>query len=253
MESDNIITKEMLKEIANKKGMTNKGHIEKDYFQDLFLYHIYKRTNLLVFKGGTCLYKIYSLPRFSEDLDFSVLGKIDAEKLITDIADKTASEIKSIKRMKNSLLIKITYDGIFTSYSNSLRIDINLENPVFRYDIMHYVPSYIDINPFSLRVLSLPEILAEKIHTIYARQKARDLYDLFFLLRFVEPDRTVIDRKLGIFGMQFDFATFEGRVNDLKDVWVPEMRPFVLTDLPAFEPAKEFVLEKLSKISGHKT
>ena len=60
-----MITKEMLKAIGRRKGLTNRGHIEKDYFQDLFLYH--------TFKGGTCLYKIHNLPRFSEDIDFSVI------------------------------------------------------------------------------------------------------------------------------------------------------------------------------------
>ncbi len=241
-----MITKEMLKAIGRRKGLTNKGHIEKDYFQDLFLHHIYKRTNLLVFKGGTFLYKIHNLPRFSEDIDFSVLGEIDAERLIEDISGKTASEIKTIKRTKNSLLIKIAIGGILTPY-NSLRIDINLENVVFKYDVVNYIPPYIDINPFSLRVLDLSEIVAEKIHSIYARRKARDLYDLFFLLRFVDVDKSMIERKLEIFGMEFDFRTFESKISNLKRLWVPELKPFVLTELVEFELAERFVLDKLSK------
>jgi len=242
-----MITKEMLKAIGRRKGLTNKGHIEKDYFQDLFLYHIYKRTNLLVFKGGTFLYKIHNLPRFSEDIDFSVLGEIDAEGLIEDISGKTASEIKSIKRTKNSLLIKIAIGGILTPY-NSLRIDITLKNVVFKYDVVNYIPPYIDINPFSMRVLDLSEIVAEKIHSIHARRKARDLYDLFFLLRFVDADKSMIERKLEIFGMEFDFRTFEAKISDLKRVWVPELKPFVLTELVEFELAERFVLDKLSKV-----
>lgn len=239
-----MITKEMLKEIGRRKGLTNRGHIEKDYFQDLFLYHIYKRTNLLAFKGGTCLYKIHNLPRFSEDIDFSVLGEIDAEGLMEDISDKTASEIKTIKRTKNSIFIKIAIGGILTPY-NSLRIDINLKNAVFKYDVVNYVPPYIDINPFSLRVLDLSEIVAEKIHSIYAREKARDLYDLFFLLRFVDADKSIIDRKLEIFGMKFDFRTFEEELSGLERLWVPELKPFVLTELTGFELAKGFVLDRL--------
>ncbi|MBM3303587.1 MAG: nucleotidyl transferase AbiEii/AbiGii toxin family protein [Candidatus Aenigmarchaeota archaeon] len=75
-----MIPKEMLVEAAKRKGLKNREHIEKDYFQDLFLYHLCRKTNALVFKGGTALYKIYSLQRFSEDLDFSLLGKTDVRK-----------------------------------------------------------------------------------------------------------------------------------------------------------------------------
>lgn len=47
-----MIIKEMLIETAKKKGLSNKEHIEKDYFQDVLLFKIYKHTNLLIFKGG---------------------------------------------------------------------------------------------------------------------------------------------------------------------------------------------------------
>ncbi len=68
-----MINKELLSQASVGKGLINKEYIEKDYFQDLLLYQLYKQTNQLVFKGGTALYKFYQLPRFSEDLDFSAL------------------------------------------------------------------------------------------------------------------------------------------------------------------------------------
>lgn len=120
-----MITKELLLEIAKKKGLKNKEHIEKDYFQDKFLYELYKKTNKLVFKGGTALYKIYGLPRFSEDLDFSVLGEFD-EGVIEEVTSKIG-EIKTMKKLKDSLQIKIGFKGILTVY-NTLRIDINFKN-----------------------------------------------------------------------------------------------------------------------------
>ncbi|MEK6848678.1 MAG: nucleotidyl transferase AbiEii/AbiGii toxin family protein, partial [Nanoarchaeota archaeon] len=88
-----MITKEILMQNAKAKGLTNKEHIEKDYFQDKLLYSIYRQTNLLVFKGGTALYKLYNLPRFSEDLDFSIINKLDAPAIIKNVA-KSFNEIK---------------------------------------------------------------------------------------------------------------------------------------------------------------
>ena len=70
---------------------------------------------------------------------------------------------------------------------NTLRIDINFKNKLLRgFDVKNYVSDYVDINPFSLRVLKVEEIIAEKIHAILNREKARDLYDLFFLLRIAK-------------------------------------------------------------------
>ena len=242
-----MIEKEMMLEIAKRKGLTNKEYIEKDYFQDLFLFHLYKKTNLFVFKGGTCLYKIYNLPRFSEDLDFSILEKTDPEKIISEVGDKIGCEVKSIKKMKTSVLIKLGFKGILTDY-NTLRIDISLSNIVFNYEIKQYIPVYIDINPFSLRVLNLKEMLAEKIHSILSRNKAGDLYDLFFLLRFVEPDRKIIDKKLEIFDMNFEYDKFLAKIDSLKKVWEKELRPFLLSELVDFNIVKKFVIEKTKNL-----
>ncbi len=240
-----MIGREMLLQVAKKKGLKNREHIEKDYFQDLFLFHLYRETNLLVFKGGTALYKIYNLPRFSEDLDFSVLKETGVEALINRVADRINAEVRGVKRMKSSMTIKLGLKGILTS-QNTLRIDVNTKNVVFGYEVKHYVSDYIDINPFSLRLLELKEIVAEKVHSILQREKSRDLYDLFFLLRFVEPERKTIEKKLAVFSMAFDFEEFKKRVEGMKKAWQKELAPFVLTELTDFDIVKGFVLAKLA-------
>src|SRR3990167_3542874 len=123
-----MITREILMEITKKKGLFNKEYAEKDYFQDLLLFNIYKQTNLLIFKGGTALYKLYGLQRFSEDLDFTLIGDLDIEKT-----------------MKNSVSIKAAFKGIITKY-NTVRLDITLKNIVLeKFDVKNYISSYTDI------------------------------------------------------------------------------------------------------------
>jgi len=95
-----LIEKEFLLRVARNKGLKNREHIEKDYFQDLLLYHLYKKSNNFVFKGGTCLYKLYNLPRFSEDLDFSVLSQENIEETIANIAKELNVNFES-KKNKN--------------------------------------------------------------------------------------------------------------------------------------------------------
>ncbi len=244
-----MISKEMLIEIAKKKGLTNKEYIEKDYFQDLFLFNLYKKTNKFIFKGGTSLYKLYGLPRFSEDLDFSLIENIDIkiiEDIITDIT-KSASyfKIKSTTKTKDSFLIKLSCEGILTDY-NTLRIDINFKNEVLLgFDIKYYVPEYVDLNPFSLRVLKLEEIISEKIHSIFMREQARDLFDLFFLLRISKFDKELVGKKLKIFNIKYNKATLEKNINKIKYGWEKELKPFVLTELLSFAIVKKFVLNRI--------
>ena len=244
-----MIEKELLLEIGKKKGLKNKEHIEKDYFQDLFLFDLFKKTNKFIFKGGTALYKLYKLPRFSEDLDFSLLENLDQksiEDIVSDVVKQTSAfEITSVKKTKDSVLIKLGAKGILTKY-NTLRIDVNARNSILKpFDVRTFVPEYIDINPFTVRSLNIEEIVAEKIHSIFMRKKARDLFDLFFLLRLSNFNLGLVIQKLGIFNMAFEMKEFTKRIEGLKELWERELRPFVLTDIFLFDTAKDFVLEKI--------
>ena len=55
--------------------------IEKDYYCSLILHHIFDRETPLVFKGGTCLSKVYAdFYRLSEDLDLIIPVSVDAPR-----------------------------------------------------------------------------------------------------------------------------------------------------------------------------
>ena len=234
----------MLLKIGVKKGLRNKEHIEKDYYQDLILYQIYKRSNAFVFKGGTALYKFYGLKRFSADIDFTLLEKIDIERLFNKIAVSVKADIDS-KIMKDSVLFKLKFKGILTK-RNMIRVDISTKNKVLKgFDLKAYVPEYPDVNPFYLKVLKPEEMIAEKVHSLLARENARDLYDLFFLLRFSKFDKKLVEEKLEIFNMNFSPRKLKKRIENLKVVWDDELKPFVLEELPNFEMVKRFVLERI--------
>src|SRR3989344_5281055 len=116
------IDSELLKSIGNKLGLKNKEHIEKSWMQDNLLFFLSKKCDNLIFKGGTALYKFYSLPRFSEDLDFS--SNIDIESILEHFCKENNYSLDS-KKIKDSRLYKIRFKGILTK-SNTIRIDVNL-------------------------------------------------------------------------------------------------------------------------------
>jgi len=69
-ERELMIKKDELKKIADSKRLSM-ANTEKDYLLDILLFNIsHELGNTLVLKGGTSLYKLYNLNRFSEDLDF---------------------------------------------------------------------------------------------------------------------------------------------------------------------------------------
>jgi predicted nucleotidyltransferase component of viral defense system len=243
VEGDSLIDREFLLKVAKNKGLKNREHIEKDYFQDVLLYHLYKKSNNFIFKGGTCLYKLYNLPRFSEDLDFSILTQKNIKETIESVARELKAKIET-KKTKTYFLFKLRFSGILTQF-NIVRIDVSLFNIVFGFEVKNYVSPYIDIPPFSLRVLKLEEILAEKIHALIKRNNARDLYDLFFLLRFVVPNEELIQKKLEIFKMKFDKEIVKRKIEEIKPKWEAELKPFLLTELTDFEVAEGFVKRKL--------
>ena len=77
------------------------------------------------------------------------------------------------------------------------------------------------------------------------REKARDLFDLFFLLRISKFDEELAEKKLKIFNIKYNKAILENNINKIKYSWEKELKPFVLTELPSFTIVKKFVLNRI--------
>ena len=65
----------------------------------------------------------------------------------------------------------------------NIKIDISLRDDLIRQPELRYLlPIYPDITTFSIPVMSLEEIVAEKIAAMIERNKMRDVYDVYFLV-----------------------------------------------------------------------
>ena len=113
-----MLNREEIERIAKERGDQAKI-IEKDYLLEIILFLLQEYEKNLVFKGGTALYKLYSLNRFSEDLDFTLIKKIDAEKL-TRMIMKKLKQIGVLGRVKETSL-----------YRNQQNIRFELRGPLF--------------------------------------------------------------------------------------------------------------------------
>ncbi|MBE3137120.1 MAG: nucleotidyl transferase AbiEii/AbiGii toxin family protein, partial [Thermoplasmata archaeon] len=165
---------------------------EKHYLQTATLTGVYAAlVDELVFKGGTALFFFYGLDRFSEDLDFTRFKQYDQAKLKTTLSDVlTVIHIIHEMKTKKSLTgktVKVKAQGPLYKGPLSesiISIEISERNDVvFPPDIKEIVPIYNDLRPFTVPVMKKEEILAEKVRAMMIRGRARDLYDISFLLK----------------------------------------------------------------------
>jgi len=170
------------------KNETSFRNILREYCQHLFLADFYKKplSEKFLFKGGTALKLLFDSPRFSEDIDFSALkNSISYEKILEEVLVNLSAE-----NIKTDLLeSKPTSGGHLAIISFSLLGEkIELRNEIsFRPKGVlerELVVVTSQITPtYKVYSLSKDLIVREKVEALMARQKARDFFDLYFILR----------------------------------------------------------------------
>jgi len=235
---------------------------EKDYLQDLVLFAIYSNvSDELVFKGGTCLYKIYKLNRFSEDIDFTLTKRVDIKKIISKVVSdlmllNIKSRIKEIKEHKNEINVRLLLNGPLYSGGKETQcfIPLNIslkEQIILKPKKESIISLYKEIPNFELFVMEEEEILAEKVRAILTRQKARDIYDLWFLLikKNTVLDVNLINKKLALYNLKFSFKKFEEKIKKMRNLWQIDLKNLIIGELQEFNKVKRELNDKLKKIN----
>ena len=105
---------------------------------------------------------------------------------------------------------------------------------------------YPDQLPFSVSVMAPVEVVAEKVRAILTRNKARDVYDAWFLTtKGTEVDIELVDRKLEYYNMKFDRKDLQGKLEEIGDMWKPELSPIIFGPLPEYEDVKKSIMALL--------
>jgi predicted nucleotidyltransferase component of viral defense system len=184
--------------------------IEKDYYCSLVLSYFFDLETNLVFKGGTCLNKVFSgFYRLSEDLDFtipvdSMETRTNRRKLIGPVKKHflQISNIFKCFRIKQELVGAnvstqyiggIEYLSSITEKNETIKIEVALREPLF-VTAKEEKASTLLINPFTLKsfispfpviTISKKEAFAEKIRAALSRKEPaiRDYYDLFYAIK----------------------------------------------------------------------
>jgi len=224
-----LIDKRELLEKARERNL-NLQMIEKDYVLGWLLFSISGIPDL-VFKGGTALSKIYfpKIWRLSEDLDFAFSGQDlnevfpQIQGALSRVEKKSGIGLKIKSQHTNPLYLqlKIQYDALLGR--NWVKFDVTKEQTLDKIRLRKLKQVYSDYPNFSLKVESLEEIFAEKLRALIEREKCRDYYDVWQLLR-LKPDlaktRSLFLKKCDVKQIKFR-GTIQFFPGDLLDILEP--------------------------------
>ncbi len=246
-----MLTKRQLQRIAQRHGIGLQAQ-ERDYIQHLFLSVLYGRSQALLFKGGTALRVLHRSPRYSEDLDFNTtLGLTDTKALFQQaVADLARFGVTALARNEWESAVGYSFDLSFQGplydgrdrSKGKVRVDTNLRPEEVATERRLVSSEYDDVAPFILTALTVEHIFAEKVRALLIRGKARDLYDLWFLIEQGQRvDLALISTKLALYETTFELGQFQQQVDALRDSWERDLRP-LLVQVPEFAVVREQVL-----------
>jgi predicted nucleotidyltransferase component of viral defense system len=187
-------------EIRTNDDLVNARH---EVMQQIVLAGLYRGGffNKAAFYGGTCLRIFYGVPRFSEDMDFSLLEpnkSFRLENYFESIVREFNALGKEVEIQKKEKKISTNIESAF------LKDNTAIYNVRFRTEKQIKIKIEVDINPpseftteykllllpfsFMCRCYSLPDLYAGKMHALLFRTwrnrvKGRDWYDFEWFVR----------------------------------------------------------------------
>jgi len=185
---------------AAQKSSAGKYNAIREYLQAYVLRIMHGRNvfQSTAFVGGTALRFLYDLPRFSEDLDFSLHKKpgttfVDLMNMIKQeliLAGYEVNVIYDETRTAQSAFVKfegLMYEAKLSplkSQKFSIKIEIDTKPPKGAVLTTHIVNKFF---PIAFLSYDLPSLLTGKIHALLSRKytKGRDYFDIaWYLSRF---------------------------------------------------------------------
>ena len=152
------------------------GQILRDIYADISI------APLLGFKGGTCAYFFYDLPRFSVDLDFDLLKsgeeiKKTVFKKIKNIAE-TYGAIKDNYVKRNTIFILLSYG----EEDRNIKIEISTRSLPFEIKDLYEPKEYIGI---SMLAAKKEYLFSGKLAALTLRGETamRDIYDIYYFAK----------------------------------------------------------------------
>ncbi len=220
------------------------------------LLYLIKGVEGIYFKGWTALNKIVlNHARLSEDLDFTVTREIsDVKKEIINLVNKSGlfEEITQDKDVEGFLRIVVHYSG-FANEKDAVFIDLNKRGelilPSEVHELKHFYSPFIP--KFSVKILAKEELIAEKVAASIGRNKPRDHFDVYKIIKAGIPiNLDVVKKKCISSGNEFSIIKMFNQAKKLKNKWDKDMVSLISEDI-SFQEIIKF-LSKYFKLKEEK-
>jgi len=222
---------------------------EKHYIQALILSSLADEP--LVFKGGTYLWFFHGLRRFSEDLDFTAIGAIHDDLPIRVSRDLALlgveNNVKDVESNNAGVSFRVAAKGPLNTGEKDIYyvyVEISKREKV----IMKSMSVKLDIPAYQMPIkvisgMALDEVAAEKVRAIMSRNKARDVYDLYYLIKEkgVKFNLDLTNRKLAYLSKSFSREELIEELNKKEDIFERELKGILFVKPPDFNEAKHII------------
>ena len=178
---------EAWKENANWKLL---DMVEQDLIISRALICLYSHPEIktnLVFRGGTCLNKLFIKPpaRYSEDIDFVQRLQGPIGKTIDAIREVLLPWLGEPKRKITERGVKLIYKYISVgNLPAKLKIEINTSE---HFQVLSLRQEHFSIQSewfegsCDISTYDFEELMATKLRALYQRRKGRDLFDIWYV------------------------------------------------------------------------
>ncbi len=225
--------------------------LEKDFLLTVILIFIWRHYKELVFKGWTCLNKIYlDYFRLSEDLDFVVINtwnRTERKAILEEYKQRLTKDLAILwleitdQRTKynedRQWIFNFSYISLIDNSPQNIQIDITMKEkleiePASKHIKSIFISKTMEENIFvehTITCMEFDEIVAEKTRASLTRTQPaiRDFFDVWYIKNFAKFDfdkvRDLIEIKLEeadhIYTIDESFDLLEKQIEtDLKPV-----------------------------------
>lgn len=234
-----------LKRYGFQRRLKRIEQIWLDYVQDHTLALLYLKYPDLVFRGGTCIWKLHGGERFSEDLD---LARREVPDNLPDYLVKEFEllgftvDLKKERETRNMYFLRLGVERPDTTATTNLSIEIlrNAEPEDWIEEKDIHSP-YPDVPRIDVQALTRNAILTEKITAVCERNRPRDVHDVYTLLK---AGATAGREEIVEECRDFTIEDLRRSLEEKKDEW-KGLESLVVGDLPSFEEEKDYILQRL--------
>lgn len=156
-------------------------------------------SDKLIFKGGTALRLLYESPRFSEDLDFSLIDKIEHREfksIITSIVKPDYRfSIRDLASKYYTHLAEIRIKEPWQDMAFSVKIEVSKK--IAKNEDTDYINILAKSMATNISVMvkafALEQILEDKLRVIEDRKMPRDIFDIWFICQKINKPFIIKD------------------------------------------------------------